>query len=148
MPQREIDTKARGVHSHMRRLHSDPLLIRSQPLTFVRSEAAWTLPVCSSANLRLLGRAGGGKKPCAVGCRGGGALLMAVLKGVHAQVPPHLILPCFRKVIGMATVRCWCGRNDALQWLCRAMCASLGKMPTVKVVPPTQRNMPSQSLLV
>ena len=28
MPQREIDTKARGVHSHMRRLHSDPLLIR------------------------------------------------------------------------------------------------------------------------
>ena len=53
------------------------------------------------------GRAGGGKKPCAVGCRGGGALLMAVLKGVHAQVPPHLILPCFRKVIGRATVRCW-----------------------------------------
>ena len=50
------------------------------------------------------GRAGGGKKPCAVGCRGGGALLMAVLKGVHAQVPPHLILPCFRKVIGRATV--------------------------------------------
>ena len=47
MPQREIDTKARGVHSHMRRLHSDPLLIRSQPLTFVRSEAAWTLPVRS-----------------------------------------------------------------------------------------------------
>ena len=73
---------------------------------------------------------------------------MAVLKGVHAQVPPHLILPCFRKVIGRATVRCWVRKNDALQWLCRAMCASLGKMPTVKVVPPTQRNMPSQSLLV
>ena len=33
---------------------------------------------------------------------------MAVLKGVHAQVPPHLILPCFRKVIGRATVRCAC----------------------------------------
>ena len=62
MPQREIDTKARGVHSHMRRLHSDPLLIRSQPLTFVRSEAAWTLPVCSSANLRLLGQGRGGQK--------------------------------------------------------------------------------------
>ena len=62
MPQREIDTKARGVHSHMRRLHSDPLLIRSQPLTFVTGEAAWTLPVCSSANLRLLGQGRGGQK--------------------------------------------------------------------------------------
>ena len=27
---------------------------------------------------------------------------MAVLKGVHAQVPPHLILLCFKKVIGRA----------------------------------------------
>ena len=62
MPQREIDTKARGVHSHMRRLHSDPLLIRSQPLTFVTGEAAWTLPVCPSANLRLLGQGRGGAK--------------------------------------------------------------------------------------
>ena len=62
MPQREIDTKARGVHSHMCRLHSDPFLIRPQTLTFVRSEAAWTLPVCSSANLQLLGQGKGGAK--------------------------------------------------------------------------------------
>ena len=34
----------------------------TQPLTFVRSEAAWTLPVCSSANLRLLGQGRGGQK--------------------------------------------------------------------------------------
>ena len=46
----------------MQGLHSAPHQTRFPSLSFVTGEAAWTLPVCSSANLRLLGQGRGGQK--------------------------------------------------------------------------------------
>ena len=73
---------------------------------------------------------------------------MALLHGIHAQVCPRLILPCFSDVLGRATVGRYAGKSAAcaelwgLIFLCRV------KVHTVRVFQwPSWRALASQNLL-
>ena len=81
----------------------------------------------------------GGRKSCALmtGEVAEPFKQLALLHGLHGQVFPRLILPCFSDgAVEAHRTPLPTEKNDGFSWLCRLVCAPVGKMPTVQCVSP------------